>query len=64
MNSQKQDVAALIELLKKWHPSDGRVLKLARFPRAIYSAKITSCSRCGRKPADAPESESVNLRLE
>ena len=44
-------------------PSDGRVLKL-RFPKANYSAKITPCLRCGRKPADAPGSEGVNFRLE
>ena len=34
-----------------------------RFPKANYSAMIISCLRCGRKPADAPESEGVNFRL-
>ena len=33
------------------------------FARANYFAKITSCLRCGRRPADAPGSASVNFRL-
>jgi hypothetical protein len=63
MNTDEQDIAALIELLNK-QPSDGRVLRLTKFARANYSAKTTPCLRCGRKPADAPESESVNFRRE
>src|SRR5215472_13922631 len=37
---------------------------LARFRKAIYSAEITCCLRCGRKPADAQASEGVNFQLE
>ena len=62
MNTDK-DVATLIELLKMAAERRPR-LKLTRFPRANYSAKITPCLRCGRKPADAPGSEGVNFRLE
>ena len=61
MDTQKQDVATLIELLPKWRPSDGRVLKLTRFPRANYCAQITPCLRCGRRPVGAPGLEGVEL---
>ena len=37
---------------------------LTRFPRANYCAKIIRYLRCSRKPADAPELEGVNFRLE
>ena len=62
MNTDK-DVATLIELLKmaaeRWSRSEaGQVSQSERFREDI------SCFRCGRKPADAPESEGVNFRLE
>ncbi len=62
MDTHKQDVATLIELLK---------MAADRWPRAETDqvsqsdcAKITPCLRCGRKPADAPELEGVNFRPE
>ena len=63
MDTHKQDVATLIELLKmaaeRWPRSDAE-----QVPRENYCAKITPCLRCGRKPADARGSEGVNFRLE
>ena len=64
MNTDEQDIVTLIELLKMAAERAAACLKLTRFPRANCSAKITSCLRCGRKPADAPASEGVNFRLE
>jgi hypothetical protein len=63
VDTHKQDVVTLIELLKM-AAEHGRVLKLTTFRKATCSVKITPCLRCGRKRADAPESEGVNFRPE
>ena len=63
MDTHKQDVATLIELLKmaaeRWPRSEADQVS-----QSDLCAKITLCLRCGRKPAGAPGSEAVNFRLE
>ena len=62
MNTET-DVAPLIELLKmadeRW-PRSGS----GQVSQSDYSAEIIRCLKCGRKRADAQESEGVNFRLE
>ena len=61
MNTEKKDVATLIELLKmeaeRWPQ-----LRPTKFRKAIYSTETFPCLKCGQKPADALASESANSR--